>query len=626
MRRIKRTIAILIAFFLVLIYPASAFAAQENTILISNESVNGYSSESTGIYEINRSKYVLDKTAGNNPVDVVKPFSVAANRNRLLKSGQLSTQSVRADVKADTQKRTFSAWNLATGGYDKINTELAYSGTFADVWVNDNQITAEQANTLGQEFDRKIYNTDVSNFGNLANGIGNGKINIVCYNIKSDNSGDGAYVAGYFNPNDLTSGTTSDPSNRSEILYIDAHPLMDTATGSIDVTQAFSTLAHELQHLISFNQRVLVNKGFPFDTWIDEGLSMAAEQLYLGRPLNDRIDYYNVDLFDSIRSGQSLLNWQFYGDSLANYSLSYLFVQYLRAQVNPADRTDVFKQLIGDPHSDYQAVQDVIHKDISSRLSFSQFMTDFRIALYYNNTSGLYGFGDNLGHSSLNRNTASGQIPQLSGGGAVFVPAATKIRQSSNSYLQYINLTPGGPVPLFSEPLSTRQISVANNTGHYDRIYVKGLQKGDIIKAYSSSHHELKQQTSGGGSTTLYIRQLGSRSGFVYVSVTHANTRESRWTRGYFSGEITGTLRRNQIHIYNYRNRYDQVRVYGISRGDYIRVYNSRGRRIAGKYASGHSVILYIRQLGRGAGHIYVTDVHYHMREGYKRYAGYSRE
>lgn len=113
------------------------------------------------------------------------------------------------------------------------------------------------------------------------------------------------------------------------------------------------------------------------DTWMDEGLSMAAEQIYENQALQDRIDYYNYDT--DITNGHSLLYWDYDGDTLANYSLSYLFMQYFKIQCGQGDR--IFKELIDDPHSDYQAVQDMIQKYIDPNLTFGKFMTDFRAAL-----------------------------------------------------------------------------------------------------------------------------------------------------------------------------------------------------------------------------------------------------
>ena len=48
-----------------------------------------------------------------------------------------------------------------------------------------------------------------------------------------------------------------------------------------DATNAFlpPTFIHEFQHMISFNQHVLVRGGTAEDTWLNEGLSHFAEEL-----------------------------------------------------------------------------------------------------------------------------------------------------------------------------------------------------------------------------------------------------------------------------------------------------------------------------------------------------------
>jgi hypothetical protein len=61
--------------------------------------------------------------------------------------------------------------------------------------------------------------------------------------------------------------------------------------------------------------------------WLNEGLSMAAEHMLYG-PLYSRINYFSDSQY--IRDGHSLFYWDSYGDVLSNYSLSYLFIQYLR--------------------------------------------------------------------------------------------------------------------------------------------------------------------------------------------------------------------------------------------------------------------------------------------------------
>jgi len=377
--------------------------------LISNESTDGNATESTGSFAIQNDEYASSKNLSRSAyqMDYVVPFDTKKYESRSLKK---STKSIQANYQVGDSK-SFCVQNLVTGAYSSMSATLLYSGSHADVWVNNNEITSDEAAQLGKEFDNKIYSSDVDNFGSPSDIDQNGKVNILCYDIQDGFSGSGGYVAGYFSPQDLSNVSYS---NRSEIFYIDTYPLMGIGS-SKDVSQAYSTLAHEFQHMINFNQKVFVQGLTDTDTWMDEGLSMAAEQIYTGEALQDRIDYYNED--SDITNGHSLLYWDYDGDVLANYSLSYLFMEYLKDQCGRGN--SIFKELINDPHSDYQAVQDIIHKYVGENISFGQFMTDFRAALVLKQDTGLYGFKGDSAFDGLNIKTYSGSSLNLKGGAVV---------------------------------------------------------------------------------------------------------------------------------------------------------------------------------------------------------------
>jgi len=384
--------------------------------LISNESPDGSTSEYTGSFRINNDAYADSKKLSPSAyrMDYVAPFDTEKNQNKALKK---ETKSIKKDyVKGDS--KSFYVQNTETSAFSSISATLLYSGAHANVWVNNNDITEDEAALLGKEFDNKIYQSDVDNFGMPSDVDQNGKVNILCYDIQDGFSGSGGYVAGYFSPRDLYQYSYS---NQSEIFYIDTYPLMGMSATK-DVSQAYSTLAHEFQHMINFNQKVFVQGLTDTDTWMDEGLSMAAEQIYTGAPLNDRIDYYNEDA--DITKGHSLLYWDYAGDTLANYSLSYLFMEYLKAQCGQGNT--IYKELINDPHTDYQAVQNIIHKYIDPNLSFGQFMTDFRAALVLKEDTGLYGFKGDTAFDGLKVKTYSGSSINIKGGGAIVKALSSK--------------------------------------------------------------------------------------------------------------------------------------------------------------------------------------------------------
>ena len=112
---------------------------------------------------------------------------------------------------------------------------------------------------------------------------------------------------------------------------MDTYPSMGTDRQHLNESQIYSTLAHEYQHMVNANENLFKEQSQEeMDPWLNEALSMASEQMYLNAPLNSRIDYYNNS--KSIAYGHSLIRWDEQGDTLSNYSLSYLFIEYLKTK------------------------------------------------------------------------------------------------------------------------------------------------------------------------------------------------------------------------------------------------------------------------------------------------------
>ncbi|MEZ7793674.1 Ig-like domain-containing protein [Niallia circulans] len=376
--------------------------------LISNESPDENTYESTGNFQINNEEYSFNKKINQDAykLDFVKPFdpdkSDSKKINKNMRSIQKSYQV--------GENKSFWVTNLETNQDYSLTATLLYSGDHTNVWVHNNQLSKQQAEQLGKEFDNKIYRSDVTNFGNESDVDGDGKVNILTYDIQDGFSGSGGYVAGYFSPQDLYAYSTS---NRAEIFYIDTYPLMGMYT-SKDVSAAYSTLAHEFEHMINYNQKVFVQGKPGMDVWMDEGLAMAAEQIYLGEALQSRIDYYNSA--SSITNGHSLVYWDYNGDTLANYSLSYLFMQYVKEQAGQGNQ--IFKQIINNKNSNYLAIQEVMQK-YTSNITFGQLMTNFRGALTLKADSGPYGFKGNTSFDSIKEKLYNGNYTYLQGGGAI---------------------------------------------------------------------------------------------------------------------------------------------------------------------------------------------------------------
>ena len=124
--------------------------------------------------------------------------------------------------------------------------------------------------------------------------------------------------------------------NNMDCLHIDSWQAMYRSADKLSLTNvsfSYETMVHELQHMILWsncrrieedNGKDLVSVTVP--SWLNEGFSEAAIHMFYNN--DSRVNYYNTDL--TTRGGKtSLINWE---GKLSNYSLSYLFSQYIRTQ------------------------------------------------------------------------------------------------------------------------------------------------------------------------------------------------------------------------------------------------------------------------------------------------------
>ena len=337
-----------------------------------------YSREADGIY-------VPAQTFRNSENKSIYPIDRIIGTDMLL-TNRMPILSSKGESPKLNDLKDFITENYETGKKDTVQARLLSMTAHCYVWVEVSypaKITSGQTDKLAAEFESRIYPLIYTHFVEKTDLESIGAVSLLCYDIKDGFSGSGGFVAGYFSPADLLNYTTS---NKCPLLYIDIYPLMMDRFGVYKIENAFSTITHELQHLSNFYVNWIKEEASIQSLWIDEGLSMAAEDLYEGTQTS-RITYYNGS--DNIRNGKvpliqnrSDLFW------LDNYSLSYLFFQYLYSQT--ADST-LYKKIIYSSFNDFKALEEVFGKSIS------ELMTDFRIALFLNKPSGKYGFNSKEG-------------------------------------------------------------------------------------------------------------------------------------------------------------------------------------------------------------------------------------
>jgi len=182
--------------------------------------------------------------------------------------------------------------NDAGTAYTAVGARLAYAGSdvliYIDTLTPANGFTDAQLQAFGTLFDQTLYPLDTAAFGPPSDVDANGHVIMLMtpavnqLTSASDCRTQG-YVAGFFDEEDLGAPATDQHSNQGEIFYsIVPDPNGTTSCGhSVDDVgfDVPGTFMHELQHLISFSRHVVVHGGEPEYGWLDEGLSIVAEEI-----------------------------------------------------------------------------------------------------------------------------------------------------------------------------------------------------------------------------------------------------------------------------------------------------------------------------------------------------------
>ncbi len=184
---------------------------------------------------------------------------------------------------------SFDASGLATNV--SVGATLAYVGTnvllYIDTLAPANGFTPAQLTAFGITFDQTLYPIDTTAFGSPTDVDNNGHVIMLMSPTVNSQTSTAAcqaqgYVAGFFDPVDFD-GPSDVNSNHGEVFY----SIVPDPTGKFSCTHSVTdvgasvpaTFLHELQHLINFSQHVVAGAGTPQSQWMDEGMSIVAEEL-----------------------------------------------------------------------------------------------------------------------------------------------------------------------------------------------------------------------------------------------------------------------------------------------------------------------------------------------------------
>lgn len=196
-----------------------------------------------------------------------------------------------AAVPSVGQRRDFFVFN---GGddvenrFDEVSATVRHVGQQVVIYVDDEApadgFTDADLADIGDRFDQVIHPTVTEAFGSPSDLDGNDRVAILftpVVNELTERQSD-SFVGGFFFGRDLMPELES--SNGGEVFYAlvpDPEGVHGDARERSQVRSVVpSILAHEFQHMVHFNERVLRQEGVSQDAlWMLEGLAQMAEEL-----------------------------------------------------------------------------------------------------------------------------------------------------------------------------------------------------------------------------------------------------------------------------------------------------------------------------------------------------------
>jgi hypothetical protein len=186
-------------------------------------------------------------------------------------------------------RRSFNVLN-PSGGFEQVMAEAKYIGTRAAIFVDDEAppppsgFDAGDLAALAARFDGVIHPEVTAVFGAASDLDSNERIIILltpAVNRLTPRNSAG-FVGGFFYGIDLLPSNTG--SNQGEIFYAlvpdPSGIFSDARTKSQVLTAVPAVLAHEFQHMVHFNERVLVRgAGGQEALWLSEALAQMAEEI-----------------------------------------------------------------------------------------------------------------------------------------------------------------------------------------------------------------------------------------------------------------------------------------------------------------------------------------------------------
>ena len=208
--------------------------------------------------------------------------------------GAMPQMSAAAGPPAMNSARTFQVCaKTDCSRFDRVGARVRAVKTkvaiFVDTLAPSGGLDSTALDSIASLFDQRLYAIDTAAFGRESDIDSNSVVLVLMTNtvnklVNASTCNTSGFVAGFFFGADLDPAFRNDSrSNKGEVFYsIVADPggTLSCSHSTLEVERFVPvTFIHEFQHMISFNQHVLVRGGSGEVLWLNEGFSHYAEEL-----------------------------------------------------------------------------------------------------------------------------------------------------------------------------------------------------------------------------------------------------------------------------------------------------------------------------------------------------------
>ena len=257
-------------------------------------------------------------------------------------------KSLKAAAAADVgDRRDFNFSGLTGEATETVSATAVATNDLAVAWLHDDlrpsadNVDELQIQEIIDQFAAEDFEVTVDAFGAASDVDGDGRVGFLFTHLVDDIG-----IGGFYAASSVLAESAGGDGNMSDLMFISP------------TQRAYrSLLVHELQHLINFNQHVLVRGGEGEVSWLNEGLSHVAEDLVSGHAESGVAEIVRAYIQAPGAAG-------LHGDAHLNphkRGAAYLFVRSLVDRMGP----EVLLRLVGTGLFDWDNVEQATGEEMA---------------------------------------------------------------------------------------------------------------------------------------------------------------------------------------------------------------------------------------------------------------------